>query len=114
MTKAQAKAMNQKFIELSNQKEELRTRAEMLDTLLVMQESIAQENILGFGIALDSLKLVKEQFKISQHALFIQTEEVEKLKVALKKKPVYYPLTSMDVVMTTLFSVFGTLMIFSM
>ena len=111
MTKAQAKAMNQKFVDLTNVNDELQSRAEMLDTLLVKEHKIAKENILGFGVALDSLRLLKYQFEISQKALFIQTDEIDRLKAALKKKPTYYPMTSTDVWMGTIFSIFGTLII---
>ena len=102
--------MNQKFVELTNVNDELRSRAEMLDTLLVKEHKIANENILGFGMALDSLRYVKSQLAISQKALFIQTDEVDRLKAALKKKPTYYPMTSTDVWMGSMFVVFGTIL----
>lgn len=110
MTKAQAKAMNQKFVDLRNVNNELRSRAEMLDTLLVKEHKIANENILGFGMALDSLRYVKSQLDLSQKALFIQTDEVDSLKAALKKKPTYYPMTSTDVWMGSVFVLLGTIL----
>lgn len=102
--------MNQKFVDLTNVNDELRSRAEMLDTLLVKEHKIANENILGFGMALDSLRYMKSQLDLSQKAVFIQTDEVDRLKAALKKKPTYYPMTSTDVWMGSVFTIFLTIL----
>lgn len=109
MTKAQATAMNQRFVELTNTNKELDSRATMTDSLLVREHAIALENLMGFGWALDSIKHLKYQLKVSQGALFLQTEKVVTLQKELKKKPAYREMSSTDVWMGSMFMIFGTI-----
>lgn len=110
MTKAQATAMNQRFVELTNTNKELESRAAMTDSLLVREHAIALENLIGFGWALDSVKYLKYQLEVSQGALFLQTEKVVTLEKQLKKKPTFRSMSSTDVWMGSVFTIFGTIL----
>jgi hypothetical protein len=111
MTKAQAKAMNERFVSLTSSNEELSSRVDMLDTLMVKEMDLAKKYKSAYRASRDTLLYVKMQFEISQEALFIQTNRIETLEKELKKKPSFYPVTSTDVWMGTIFSIFGTLII---
>lgn len=110
MTKAQATAMNERFISLTTKTKELESRVATTDSLLTHEHAIALENLMGFGWALDSIKDLKYQLSISQGALFIQTEKVSALEKQLKRKPEYQAMTSSDIWMGSVFTIFGTIL----
>ncbi len=110
MTKAQATAMNERFLSLTAKTKELESRAVTTDSLLVRERAIALENLMGFGWALDSIKDLKYQLSISQGALFLQTENVVSLEKQLKRKAEYQGMTSTDIWMGSVFTIFGTIL----
>jgi hypothetical protein len=110
MTKAQATAMNERFVSLTDANKDLELRLKSADSMAFAEKRIAMENLIGFGYALDSIKLLKSQFHISQGALFVQTDRVKSLEAQLKKKPPFREMSSTDVWMGSVFVMFATIL----
>jgi hypothetical protein len=110
MTKAQATAMNERFVSLTDANKDLEERLKSVDSMAIAEKRIAMENLIAYGYAMDSVKLLKSQFHISQGALFIQTDRVKSLEAQLKKKPAFRNMSSTDVWMGSVFVIFGTIL----